>query len=321
MKIKPLSLFFTTVTTIIIIIFLIPFQRQIFFTTLSTVAQVKINSLNFFSYIKVKEDIKKICSEFEKKYSVNRKSSYIFKLNQEKQLNNPSEDFQEIIQRAVQMSKKTDGHFDITTQPLLRLWGFDNQKYKLPEKNQIKNKLQEVGYKNIKITENTVKLKNNARINLGGFAKGTLVDLIFEYLNQMNLNEFIIDLGGDLRVFSKDENRIFKIGIKHPVEPGIIKVIELNSGEATATTGDYERSFQVEGQKYHHVLSPFTGYPAGKFNSVTVVAKKAERADFLSTALFLTGYEWTVEKKDVLSFSEIYFINNEYEEKIKIISK
>ncbi|MFA5478804.1 MAG: FAD:protein FMN transferase [Candidatus Muiribacteriota bacterium] len=300
MKNRKFMVGFIVFALILNIFLFFPQKRILSFKTLSTTANITIENVNFIKYKKLKIEIEKYCAEFERKYSVSYPESLVYKLNKHKKSDFTDEIFKNLIISSLEMAKHTDGLFDITIQPLISLWGFDTILPLKPENKSIKRELEKVGYKNIKLSDKNIFLENNAEITLGGVGKGLLIDIIYSYLKELT-SEFIVEIGGDLKVFSKNQTRIFKIGIKNPVSNGMIEIIDLKSGQAVATSGNYERFFEDEnGDIFHHIINPVTGYPENKYKQVTVVHNSCMMADMLSTAFFL------MDEKEINNLKEKY---------------
>jgi thiamine biosynthesis lipoprotein len=143
--------------------------------------------------------------------------------------------------------------------------------------------------------ENNVLRSDNPMVKLGfgGFAKGTAVDTAIEALKQQGIQNAIINIGGDLRAIGRHGDRPWRIGIRHPRQEGqMLASIAINDDESVFTSGDYERYFTYEGQRYPHILDPRTGYPARDNISVTVVHRQAALADAAATALVVAGDKW-----------------------------
>lgn len=234
-----------------------------------------------------------IMQALQNKFDVNIDSSDIAKINLSAGISpvEVSVDTLELLKEALRISKLTEGAFDITIGVLTKEWGFTDGKYRVPTDREIRDKLELVNYKDIRISDSKVKLsKRGMFIDLGGIAKGYAVDKVYELLKGKGVKRAIINAGGTIRTVEKDPKRIWKIGIKDPTgNKDILGILYLDSGLAVATSGDYERYFVKDGIKYHHLLDPKTGYPSNLCKSVTVVSKKAVEADALSTAIFVLG--------------------------------
>ncbi len=183
-------------------------------------------------------------------------------------------------------------YFDISIRNVSKLWDFNSENPKIPEKNEIKEALKTVGYENIILNDEKIELKNNASVELGAVAKGYAADKVFSILKE---SEAIIDIGGT--VISSVPEKI-KVGIKNPDGEGVLCSFYLDFGEAVSTSGSYERYFIKDGVKYFHILNPKTGYSVSdELLGVTVIAKSALLSDILSTSYFSSGLKGTDDIK------------------------
>lgn len=197
------------------------------------------------------------------------------------------------ITAAQEISRLTDGAYDISIGAVMRLWDFQAPESLVPEEAAIQKNLRLVGLDQVFLdsAKATVGLRGRgAAIDLGGSAKGFAVDRAIEVLQECGVKTALVDAGGDIRLLGrKSRGERWKIGIRHPRNPEqTIEVLQVDSG-AVATSGDYERCFFQDGVRYHHILDPKTGMPARGIASVTILAKTALEADILSTAVFVLG--------------------------------
>jgi thiamine biosynthesis lipoprotein len=202
----------------------------------------------------------------------------------------------DVIEMAVITAEKSGGAFDPSIGPVVKLWDF--LKRKKPGGEEIRRVLPLIDFRNIVIDRqnSTVFLKNKGMLlDLGGIAKGYAADLAADTLIKSGIRDGLVSIAGDIRTFGvKPDNSPWTIGIKNPRQTGekdeIIARIRL-SGKAISTAGDYERFFIDDNRRYHHLLDPETGYPAGLCRSVSVIAGKAALTDAVSTAVFILGPE------------------------------
>ena len=131
------------------------------------------------------------------------------------------------------------------------------------------------------------------QLDFGGFAKGYGVDRAMERLQAMGIRNAVVAAAGDIRVIGRHGDRPWRIGIRHPRQAGAIASLDMERDENISTSGDYERYFEYEGRRYHHIIDPRTGYPAQGTASVTVVSHNGALADAAATGLFVAGpREW-----------------------------
>ena len=199
-------------------------------------------------------------------------------------------EFYKLLERAQKIYHQTDGKFDITVGPLVDLWGFYRENQQLPEPDQIDAKKQLVGFDQINFSDSHARLgMPGMRLDFGALAKGYAVDRAAAILVEQGLENFLINLGGNIYAAGQSpDNQPWRIGVQNPRAEKIDGIVEL-SNSGVGTSGDYERTFIHEGQRYSHIIDPMTGYPLQGVAATTVVAEDALTADILSTALYLTG--------------------------------
>jgi thiamine biosynthesis lipoprotein len=182
----------------------------------------------------------------------------------------------------------------VTVQPLVQLWGFYTmERNSIPSMEEIQAVLPRVGADRLELdgSAGTAALATGSRLDLGSIAKGYAIDQAIAELRARGVPAALIDLGGNIGVLGQPPSgRPWSVGIKHPREDSLIGLLRFKEG-AIATSGDYDRYFEVEGQRVSHLLDPRTGFPAEDLYSVTVIAPNATAADALSTAAFVLGPE------------------------------
>ena len=227
----------------------------------------------------------------EKVMSLYREDSEISELNRTGRLDSAHPYLQEVLETACRVSEQTDGAFDITVQPLYRLYADKNAKGRLPTDAEIKGTLARVGWQRVELNGNTVSLKGSGtEITLNGIAQGFAADAVGRVLKSHGIQHALIDTGEVNAVGRHIERKNWNIGIKHPREENGLLALAQLEGRCLATSGDYETRFG-EGFENHHLLDPKTGHSPQELSSVSVAAPTALEADALSTALFLTGVD------------------------------
>ena len=168
-----------------------------------------------------------------------------------------------------------------------------------------------VGYQKIKIEGNLIILEPGMSVDLGGIAQGYAADRAALILRQRHVKSAIIDIGGEVLAIGRaPQNRPWRVGIRNPRGKGIIETVELQDS-AVSTSGDYEKFFIIENERYPHIINPKTGMPAQEFASVTVFADNATFADALSTAIAIMGPMRGLQFLDSLSMRGIIFYMKE----------
>lgn len=215
-----------------------------------------------------------------------------------------------IISDAYIYSEKTGGYFDITIKPVVDLWHIKNNTDYVPSDDEISSSLSSVGYKNIVLESNGVKLKNGASIDLGGIAKGYCANKTAEIMKKNGVKESIIDLGGNVYVIG---NREFKVGIQNPDgERGEYFGICRVKNTSVVTSGAYERYFVKDGKMYHHILNPLNGKCADAgVKSVTVIGGDSQKCDAFSTAVFAMGAKEGIKVLQNESDLDYVIVDNE----------
>lgn len=200
----------------------------------------------------------------------------------------------QLYQKAKAVHINSDGDFDISVSPLIKLWGFTERSYRVPGAGEIQCVLRLVGMTKIKQEGNRLILPSGMMLDWGGIAKGYGIDKAVKALKTMGIARGFINAGGDLFCWGTNpDNQPWQIGIKHPRIEGFAGVLSLTD-IGTATTGDYQRYFTRDGVRYHHILNPHTGFPATGKQSVTVIGPETTLCDALSTALFVSAHPETV---------------------------
>ena len=196
----------------------------------------------------------------------------------------------DLLTTAVEFSRITHGAFDITYASVGFMYDF--RAHERPTEAQIKAALPAVNYKHLVLDakQQTIKFTQpGVRIDLGGIAKGYAVDRGIALLQARGITHAMVTAGGDSRIIGDRFGKPWIIGIKHPDDPSkIIAKIPL-ADTALSTSGDYERYFDENGKRYHHIIDPKTGHSASKVRSATVIAPTATQTDGLSKTAFVLG--------------------------------
>ncbi len=201
----------------------------------------------------------------------------------------------ELIERAIAISKLTDGAFDISYASMDKIWFFDGSMQKMPSKEAIAQSVALVGYNNIELNPSThsVFLKEKGmKIGFGGIGKGYAADKAKALLQDMGVASGIINASGDMTTWGSQPNGApWMVAITNPMnKKQAYGTFPIKNG-AVVTSGDYEKYVTFNGIRYAHIINPKTGYPATGIISVTVFAPRAELADALATATFVMGIE------------------------------
>lgn len=196
----------------------------------------------------------------------------------------------DVLEAAQHFWRISDGALDVAVQPLIDLWGFyDVSSALLPREEDVARALALSGLRNIEMTGSMVRLSTGTALDFGAIAKGYAVDLALDALTARGAGNAMVNLGGTIGVTGPHPNGTpWRIGLQHPREAALLATVELSTG-AVATSGDYDRFFESDGQRYSHIVDPRTGWPVAGMASVSVIAPNATTADALSTAAFVLG--------------------------------
>lgn len=210
-----------------------------------------------------------------------------------------SEDTAAIFRESLEMYERTDGLFDFTIYPLMKLWGFPRQNYHVATDEELERVLPLVDASKVQLKEQDngtalVTLGEGQEVDFGGIAKGYTSASVMEIFKKNGVSSGIVSLGGNVQVLNKKtDGTDWNVGIRAPQagESGHIAVVSVDN-KAVVTSGGYERFFEENGKTYIHILDPRTGYPAeSDLVSVTVISEDGMLADALSTSLYLMGKE------------------------------
>lgn len=243
--------------------------------------------------------------DIENKMSVTISESDVSLINQNagKRPVKVHEDTFFVVQKALEYGELTNGAFDISIYPLVKLWNINNGNKNIPTEEEINETLNLVDYKKIKLNldDMTVFLEmEGMAIDLGGIAKGYAVDEVRKILKEGGIKHALIYMGGDIAVIgNKPEGGLWRIGIEDPRYQNegsrYFAVIE-GSDLSVVTSGDYQRYVEIDGKRYHHIFNPYTGYPAeANVISTTVIGESSIDADALATSIFVLGVDEGLE--------------------------
>ncbi|MGF7398540.1 FAD:protein FMN transferase [Thermoanaerobacterium thermosaccharolyticum] len=226
-----------------------------------------------------------------------------------------------VIKTALKYGKISGGNFDITIAPLANLWGIGTDHAHVPTESQIKNAMKYINYKDVLLDEKNDEVKLSRKgmaIDLGGIAKGYAADEIENIMKENGVKHALINLGGSSVYLygSKPDGSNWNIGIQDPFgDKGKYFAIVSGKDMLIETSGNYERYFIQNGKRYHHILNPFTGYPAESgVVSTTIVSTniKSIDADALSTITFILGVEKGMKLIESMPGVDAIFVTPDY---------
>lgn len=267
------------------------------------------------------EHCKTICEDYENLFSNKIETSEISKINAS--AGNPvkvSEETLELISRGIDYCELSGGKFDITIAPLSDLWNFtDNPKGNLPEQSAIEEARSHVGYKTIQVDKDSCTVTLNdpqAKIDLGGIAKGYIADRLKAYLKSEGVEHALINLGGNvLALGTAYDGTPFRIGIQKPFDEqnSTIDILEIED-RSVVSSGIYQRYFEKDGTIYHHILNPETGYPySNNLLQATIISDRSMDGDALSTCCFALGLNDGSTLIESLDHVQAIFVTEDYQ--------
>lgn len=247
--------------------------------------------------------------QVENLMSLYRTDSQLVQLNKRGFLKNPHRDLVQVLESAVQLSKQSEGAFDISVQPLWQAYEIAAKKDRLPSESELATAQEKVDWSKIEITSNTVALrKQGMALTLNGIAQGFAADAASTVLKAYGIQHALIDSGEISTVGSPVNREEWNIAIKHPRQTDSYLGLAALQGRCLATSGDYESTF-TDNFEQHHLLDPRTGKSPRELSSVTIAAPTAMEADALSTAVFLMGLEKGKELIESLPNIDALFVD------------
>jgi len=207
--------------------------------------------------------------------------------------------FKEVFQLAENISKETDGAFDITVAPMVNVWGFGFKKGITPSKEVIDSIRALVGYQKVSLQAGHIKKQNpNIMLDCSAIAKGYGSDVVARFLKSKGIDNFMVEIGGEVVTRGNSEKRVpWRIGVNKPTDDSLNTNTELQTvlnvtDKAMATSGNYRNFYYKNGKKYAHTIDPKTGYPVQhNILSATVVANDCATADAYATSFMVLGME------------------------------
>ncbi len=223
---------------------------------------------------------------------------------------------QTLIQNGIELARQSNNLFNPAAGKLIALWGFhsDERPDAAPpaESDIAALVVAAPTMSDLKLDADQLSSNNTeVLIDAGGYAKGYAVDQAIAELRKMGINNAIVNAGGDLRAIGNKGKRAWRIGIRHPRQPGVLASLETGQDESVFTSGDYERYFEYRGQRFHHIIDPRSGRPARGASSVTIIHQDATRADAAATAVFIAGAKHWRETARAMDITEAMLIDHE----------
>ena len=273
----------------------------------------------------LKEEIEAALKRFDGSLSPFNDTATITRVNHNEDFV-PDTFFINVFRRSMEISKETDGAFDITIAPLANAWGFGFKKGTFPDSAMI-DSLQEItGYTKVNLSAEGKVMKQDPRIMLScsAIAKGYAVDVIAQLLEQKGIRNFMVDIGGEIVVRGENPKKeLWRIGINKPVDDSLsmnqeIQTVLNITNIGMATSGNYRNYYYKDGKKYAHTIDPRTGYPVQhNILSATVIARDCMSADAYATAFMVMGLEEAEQFANAHPDIDAYFIYSDENGKLQ----
>ena len=236
-----------------------------------------------------------LCAEYEKLLSRTLQGSDIWNVNHAKgEAVYVSDDTVRVLELALEVCESSGGALDITIAPAVDLWDFKSGETVIPAKDDIAAAMEQVDYTKVFLDGNTVRVPEGMQIDLGAVAKGYIADRVAQFLSDKGVESATLNFGGNvIAMGSKPDGSGWNIGIQDPAAPtGDSAAVLSVQGLSVVTSGVYQRGFDLDGVRYHHILDSETGYPVQNgVASVTIISSESALGDALSTACFAMGRE------------------------------
>ena len=257
-----------------------------------------------------------LLAEFDRSLSIYHPGSIISRINRNEDGVVTDRYFREVFLRAEELTRITEGAFDITVGPLVNAWGFGPQEGTNPDSLQVDSLLQLVGMDKVRIEGNSVvKDHPGIRLDVNAIAQGYAVDILAEFLENTGVRNYLVEIGGEIKTRgSKKKGEPWLIGFDKPLDNNLMPgkdlqiILEVHN-ISLATSGNYRKFFEQDGIKFAHSIDPKTGYPVRhRLLSVTLTAADCMTADALATACMVSGLEKSIELVKSLESVEAYFV-------------
>ncbi len=284
-------------------------EKRYDFSEKNTVAMGTIVSQKVYGDYSAKhiEKITALINGLDDEISWREEDSAVAKLNDGHTVVSP--DVGAIVSKCRDVSKDSDGVFDITVGGIVKLWSIGEEGQRIPSEDEIKKELKDVDYSKVYVGGNTVTLERGIEIDLGAVGKGAACDNVMLYLKASDIKGAVVSVGGSIVAYGEYNKKgdKWKIAVKHPRnENEYLGILSLSEG-FVSTSGDYERYFEQDGKRYHHIIDATTGYPSDSgLISVTVVCDSGILSDALSTACFILGYDKSLPLLEKYGASAIF---------------
>ncbi|HBH85572.1 MAG TPA: thiamine biosynthesis protein ApbE [Bacteroidales bacterium] len=249
----------------------------------------------------LKREVEKILRDFDMSLSLYQDSSILSKVNRNEDVKIDSF-FEEVFRKSALVSEMTGGAFDITVGPLVRAWGFGPDDRKNFSEQKRDSLLRLIGMDKVSLSNGKLS-KTDPAINLdfNAIAQGYSVDVVSRYFDGQGIDNYLVEIGGEVRARGTKNGNLWRIGIDKPEDNNIIpgqslQAIVTMTDKSLATSGNYRKFYVEDGIKYSHTIDPKTGYPArNRLLSATILAGDCATADGIATACMVMGHEKSIQ--------------------------
>jgi FAD:protein FMN transferase len=249
-------------------------------------------------------EVENLLHDFDMSLSLYKDSSVLCRINRNENVV-PDKYFLEVFRLSREITDLTGGAFDVTVGPLVKAWGFGPDGHKNVSASKIDSLLSLIGMQKVRLVDNHI-LKDDPRISLdfNAIAQGYSVDVVSGYFDEKGIKNYLVEIGGEVRVKGDKGGAMWRIGIDKPVDDNMTPGSDLEaviriSDRSLATSGNYRKFYLEKGIKYSHTIDPKTGYPAkNRLLSATILASDCATADGIATACMVMGKEKSIEFLD-----------------------
>ena len=264
-----------------------------------------------------RDDIQRLFHEFDGSLSMFNDTSILSRINQGDSSVIVNHYVRTVLEKSLEISRLTQGAFDITVAPLVNLWGFGFKNAEGVSQHTVDSILQFVGYDKIHLLADGRVVKDDLRVILdaSSIAKGYMCDVVGDYLRSRNIRNFMVEIGGEITCSGHNsKGQRWRVGINEPIEDSlqisnVFRDIMLLTDCSVATSGNYRNYYYKDGRRYAHIIDPHTGYPAQyDILSSTVVAPNCITADALATSFMVMGSQRALRILEADSTLMAYFI-------------
>lgn len=266
---------------------------------LGTLIQAKVFNIDKKSAKKSLTRAFQRVQEIEERFSVNIPTSEVSCINENAGIIpiSVNEETIKVLEKSIYYAKLSGGAFDPTIGALVNLWGIGTKDAKVPDNQSLKETMDTIGFNNLIINKDKLTAyltKSGSKLDLGAIVKGYAADEMKKILVEEGIKTAFLNLGGNVLVIgSKVDGSPWRIGVQNPFQRrgNYIGILETKD-QAIVSSGNYERYFEQNNKKYHHILDPNTGYPSDNgLVSVTIITSQSIDADALSTSVYVMGLE------------------------------